>query len=157
MKTLGDRIRYYRKNLRLSQKRLAELSGVSQPTIADLERNKQDTTRNLPAIAKALKVTVGQLDPEHKAQWIDVDVMLPEPKEPGDRFPQFLQALLEAVEGSYQMLGLDQAEAQELLKIVLEVAQEPPVPSSGGGFHRILSEHAVRKFLQSSKIRRDDA
>lgn len=62
---------------------------------------------------------------------------------------ELLPAVLEAVEGTYLMLGLDQEEASALLKIVLVAAQEPPTPSAGKGYHRLLAELEARKFLKS--------
>lgn len=156
MKTLGQRIRHYRKALKLTQKQLAELAGVSQPTIADLERNDQSSTRKLPAIAKALKVTVGDLDPEYRKQWIETEVI--EAEQDKQQMPTgYLNALLEAVEGSYHMLGLDNEEAAALLALVLEVAEEPPTPSAGEGFHRVQSEREVRKFLKTKQLLKDGA
>lgn len=148
MKTLGQRIRHYRKALKLTQKQLADLAGISQPTIADLERNDQATTRKLPAIAKALKITIGQLDPDFKAEWEDVGT----PMNLSESIEYDLAPLLEAVEGSYHMLGLDKEAAAALLSLVLEVAKEQPTPSSGKDFHRIHSELEVRKFLKSKGL-----
>lgn len=68
-----------------------------------------------------------------------------------------IASLLEAVEGSYSMLGLDQDEASALLKIVLEAAQEPPTPSSGPGYHRLVAEIEARKYLKSRQIQDGDA
>lgn len=69
MDSIGKRIEKYRKALGISQVELAAKSGVSQPTIADLEKNKQSTSKKLPAIARSLNVTVGDLDPEFRNQW----------------------------------------------------------------------------------------
>lgn len=68
-----------------------------------------------------------------------------------------LSALLEAVRGSYLMLGLEQDEADALLKLVLEVSEEQPTPSAGQDFHRVQSEREVRKFLKSIDFRQDGA
>ena len=73
MDSIGKRIEKYRKELGISQVELAAKSGVSQPTIADLEKGKHATSKKLPAIARALGVTVGDLDPEFKKQWIFLD------------------------------------------------------------------------------------
>lgn len=61
---------------------------------------------------------------------------------------ELLPAVLEAVEGTYLMLGLDQEEASALVKIVLVAAQEPPTPSAGMNYHRLLAEIEARKFLK---------
>lgn len=68
-----------------------------------------------------------------------------------------LSALLEAVRGSYLMLGLEQDEADALLKLVIEVSEEQPTPSAGQDFHRVQSEREVRKFLKSIDFRQDGA
>ena len=69
----------------------------------------------------------------------------------GSSNDDLLAALLEAVEGTYLMLGLDSEEAAALLKIALLAAQEPPTPSAGAGYHRILAELEARKFLKSKQ------
>ncbi len=68
-----------------------------------------------------------------------------------------LAALLSAVEGSYHMLGLDHDQATALLRIVLEAAAEPPTPSSGPDYHRVLAETEARRFLKSKDFRQDGA
>lgn len=68
-----------------------------------------------------------------------------------------LKALLDAVRGSYLMLGLEQDEADALLKLVIEVSEEQPTPSAGQDFHRVQSEREVRKFLKSIDFRLDGA
>lgn len=68
-----------------------------------------------------------------------------------------ISALLEAVRGSYLMLGLEQDEADALLKLVIEVSEEQPTPSSGQDYHRVQSEREVRKFLKSIDFRQDGA
>jgi transcriptional regulator with XRE-family HTH domain len=155
MKTLAERVRHFRKKLDLTQKELAELAGVSQPTIADIERGDQLSTRKLPAIAKALKVTVGELDPDFKNQWSDVNAVNVEQTQAAAHFD--LKALLQAVEGSYQMLGLSKEVASALLSLVLEVAETPPTPSAGEDFYRVQSEIEVRKFLKLKHLLGDGA
>lgn len=71
--------------------------------------------------------------------------------EKGSTNAELLPAVLEAVEGTYLMLGLDQDEASALLKIVLVAAQEPPTPSAGTNYHRLLAEIEARKFLKSKQ------
>lgn len=74
------------------------------------------------------------------------------PKKDENEASIFLKSLLEAVEGSYHMLGLDQEEAAALLKLVVEVAEEQPTPSAQDNFHRVQSEREVRKFLLSKRV-----
>lgn len=73
MSTIAETIRRLRDEKGWTQKQLARAAKVSQPTIADLESGKQHTSRKLPAIAKALGVTVGYIDNQFVSEW-DGDV-----------------------------------------------------------------------------------
>ena len=55
-RTLGERIRYLRKSLALTQTELAKQSGVTQPLISDLEAGNVQTSGHTPSIAAALGV-----------------------------------------------------------------------------------------------------
>lgn len=68
-----------------------------------------------------------------------------------------LNALLAAVAGSYEMLGFDKKKSSEILKLVIEVAQEPPIPSAGDDFHRVQAQLEVRRFLKSKDFQGDGA
>jgi transcriptional regulator with XRE-family HTH domain len=59
---LKDNLKRVREEKRLSQPKLAELAGVSQQLISRLENGKDLTTKKLPEIARALGVTVAELD-----------------------------------------------------------------------------------------------
>lgn len=50
-------MREARKRLKLTQKQLAAASGVSQTTISDIERGRNETSADIVALARALKVT----------------------------------------------------------------------------------------------------
>ena len=52
-----DRLKHARKEKGLSQESLAKLSGLSQPTIANLEKGKIKTTAYINKLAKALNVS----------------------------------------------------------------------------------------------------
>lgn len=52
----GDRIKLVRKEMGLSQGAIAKIAGVSQTTIADLERGRNDGSAKIAKIAKALNV-----------------------------------------------------------------------------------------------------
>ena len=59
---IGDKIRKYRKQQGLTQKKLAELSGLNEVTIRSYEANKyKPKLNNLRKIAKVLGVYVGEL------------------------------------------------------------------------------------------------
>jgi transcriptional regulator with XRE-family HTH domain len=55
--TFGERIKSRRLQLRLSQAKLATLSGLAQSTISDLERGMHQGTTNVASLAAALKVS----------------------------------------------------------------------------------------------------
>ena len=64
MKT-KNKVRYYRKLKGLSQEKLAQLSGVSQSTISDLENGKHSTTfQNIKKVALVLDVSIDKLEIE---------------------------------------------------------------------------------------------
>lgn len=54
--TIGKRVRECRKSLKMSQAKLASLSGLTQPTISSLEKGGSNTSGSLASIADALKV-----------------------------------------------------------------------------------------------------
>lgn len=58
MSSIGDRIRQIRKERRITQVELAKLANISQTTLSQLENGRNDTSKELPAIAKALGVDV---------------------------------------------------------------------------------------------------
>jgi transcriptional regulator with XRE-family HTH domain len=65
MGMIGENLRKLRKLKKLSQERVAELAGVSQQLVSQLETGKTEKTTELPAIAQALGVGVHELDPAY--------------------------------------------------------------------------------------------
>lgn len=61
MSLIGQRIKERRKALKMSQVSLAKAAGCSQTTISDLERGRNEDSKELKDIAKALGVTVEYL------------------------------------------------------------------------------------------------
>jgi len=63
METIGQRVAALRTARRLSQRKLAELCGVSQPTVANIERGRTNEVKGyvLEALAVALNTTVAYL------------------------------------------------------------------------------------------------
>lgn len=61
MSILGDSVRNTRKLKKWSQSDLATKADVSQTTISDIERGRNDTSKELPKIAKALGVSTDML------------------------------------------------------------------------------------------------
>ena len=62
LKIFGDNVQRYRKNLQLSQEKLAELAGVHRTYIGMIERAEKNITLcNMEKIAKALGVDIKDL------------------------------------------------------------------------------------------------
>lgn len=62
MKTIGERVKYAREKIGISQTALAEAVGIRQPTISDLEKGGNQGTKKLNAIAKVLSVNLDWLE-----------------------------------------------------------------------------------------------
>jgi transcriptional regulator with XRE-family HTH domain len=60
--SIGKNVRRLRQAAGLSQPALAQLAGVTQQLISQLERDQQTSTKALPQIARALGVRVEQID-----------------------------------------------------------------------------------------------
>jgi transcriptional regulator with XRE-family HTH domain len=69
-KIFGERVKLRRKELKLSQEKLAKLAGVSQTTIAQIERGRNEASTRILEIARALGV---------RAEWLS--------DERADKFP----------------------------------------------------------------------
>lgn len=61
MNELGKRLRDARNARELTQKDLARKSGVSRATISDIERGRNESSKELPLLAKALGMSVDEL------------------------------------------------------------------------------------------------
>lgn len=64
MASLGENLKRIReaKQPRMSQTKLADLAGVSQQLVSQIERGVNTTTKDLPQLAKALGVPISDLD-----------------------------------------------------------------------------------------------
>lgn len=62
---IGENLKAIRKLKKLSQAKVAALSGVSQQLISQLETGAAEKTTELPALAQALGVGVHELDPSY--------------------------------------------------------------------------------------------
>lgn len=63
--------------------------------------------------------------------------------------------ILEAVHGSYLVLGLSEELSEALVELVLEVAEEPPIPGVQGDgpvARRLLAASATRRFLKTKQL-----
>ncbi|MEJ8309787.1 helix-turn-helix domain-containing protein [Agrobacterium larrymoorei] len=65
MGIVGENLKSIRKIKNLSQAKVAELSGVSQQLISQLETGLTEKTTELPALAQALGVGIHELDPSY--------------------------------------------------------------------------------------------
>jgi transcriptional regulator with XRE-family HTH domain len=63
--TIGKNVRRLRAAANLSQVALAKAAGVSQQLISQIENGVNDSTTELPALARALNVSVDAIDPEY--------------------------------------------------------------------------------------------
>ena len=64
MRNLGQNVRKARLDLGLNQKQLGKRAQISQTTISDIERGRNASTTELPALAKALGKTMEELTGE---------------------------------------------------------------------------------------------
>lgn len=64
--SVAANLRRFREEAGLSQVELADLAGVSQQLVSQIERGKNVSTKYLPQIATALKRTVGEIDPSYR-------------------------------------------------------------------------------------------
>jgi transcriptional regulator with XRE-family HTH domain len=62
---IPENIKRLRVDRKMSQPELARLAGVSQQLISQLENGKNTSTKYLPKIARALGVSMGEVDPEY--------------------------------------------------------------------------------------------
>lgn len=60
-RTIGMVIRLARQNQDLSQVRLAEMAGLVQPTISELEKGRAQNSENLDKVARALGLKLSRL------------------------------------------------------------------------------------------------
>ncbi|WP_068305861.1 LexA family transcriptional regulator [Pararhodobacter sp. CCB-MM2] len=79
--TVAQKITEFRKAKGLSQKELAEESGVSQQLISQIERGINRTTKHIPALARALGRTLQEIDPT-LTDVIEGKRLAPPPSEP---------------------------------------------------------------------------
>jgi phage repressor protein C with HTH and peptisase S24 domain len=88
--TTGERVKMRRMELGMSQDKLAQLAGLTQPTISALEKNRANTSGSLASIASALGVS---------ALWLETGM--------GDMVPPGLIAGVPANDDSYVIPLLD--------------------------------------------------
>jgi transcriptional regulator with XRE-family HTH domain len=62
---IAENLKAQRGQKKISQEKLAKLSGVSQQLISQIENGKNTSTKSLPDLAKALECSVSDLDPAY--------------------------------------------------------------------------------------------
>ena len=72
MASIGENLRRLRKAAGLSQPQLAELTGVSQQLISQIETGKNATTKELAAFATALGVSIYEIDESYTPDLLNV-------------------------------------------------------------------------------------
>ncbi|WP_137392263.1 helix-turn-helix domain-containing protein [Rhodoligotrophos defluvii] len=65
MGVVGENIKRLRRAANMSQMELAQKSGLTQQMISHLETGRNETTKELPALASALGVRVHEIDPNY--------------------------------------------------------------------------------------------
>jgi transcriptional regulator with XRE-family HTH domain len=70
MATLGDNLKSIRKAKKMTQKELAQKSGVKQSVISDLETGNAKSTGSILELANALGVTAEELKKVLLVRWI---------------------------------------------------------------------------------------
>ncbi|WP_191569086.1 helix-turn-helix transcriptional regulator [Paracoccus yeei] len=61
--SIAENVRKFRRAAKLSQAQLAERAGVTQQLVSQIERGENDTTKHLADIARALEISLVDLDP----------------------------------------------------------------------------------------------
>ena len=85
MGTIAENVTCRRKDAGLSQTELADVSGVSQQLISQIERGVNLSTKYLPALARALRCSVSDLDEDFFG--LETDPNLPARVEPSEIGP----------------------------------------------------------------------
>jgi transcriptional regulator with XRE-family HTH domain len=163
--------RYYKKMVNSKNMRMTELKNVlarieqrlketgQKKTSASVAAGKPDAIRNIERAVKEGRYGTVTLETilalAHQLNVSPKWLLFGEPDTTTNEID--LSALLDAVEGTYSMLGLDQEESSALLKIAIEAAQEPPVPSAKPGYRRMIAEIEARKFLKLKQSGHDGA
>ena len=182
-KTLGHRVLNLRREKNWTQQDLAnaikrinpEFSG-SQSTIQAIERGASKKPTIMWELAQALDTTVDFLrygaefrsfkeeasqylppivkeTTKIKAEFPTAKLNLDIKAKPTD--DKMVSNILEATHGAFLALGLSEEVSDALVELILEVAEEPPipgVPEDGPVARRILSASATRRFLKTKQL-----
>ena len=127
----GSVLRAIRKP-KMTLEKLSEVTGISQSQLSRFETDqRKPRVAEAVAIAKALNVSVSEIFPSLAAEApTDTDIA----------------ALLDSVLRSYDMLGLDEDAARELLKLVLARAAAQKAPGAEGGPNHRQPASKAQKF-----------
>ena len=92
----GDRIRYFREEKKITVNKLANLSGVSQSYLRDLElNNKQPTVEYLSYICEALGITLERFFADEKQNDEIINILEKLNKEQKKALLDFLKTIVE--------------------------------------------------------------
>lgn len=113
MNSFAERVRAARKEAKLNQQQLAKKAGLSQTTISDIERGRNEGSRDVVALAKALKVSAEWLMAGEAAKPDDAErqVMLEFVRVyrgTTDEGRHFLRNAIAAVESAFVKVGVEQ-------------------------------------------------
>lgn len=119
VKTIAERAKWARERLGLTQEQVAELAGVSQGTIGNLESGARKAPRELLAIAKALRV---------RAEWLKHGALPIEPEGQGElgTIPRHAQSV--TTWKLAPLLPWERVVQMELQNDDAAIRELPPVP-----------------------------
>lgn len=75
--SIAENLKLLREKARLSQTGLARIANVSQQLVSQIENGTNSSTKNLPALAKALGVKVSEIDPSFADEGTPQESVIP--------------------------------------------------------------------------------
>lgn len=105
--TIASNLQRLRKEAKLSQTKLAKLSGVSQQLISQIETGENNSTKELPALAKALGVSIADIDENY------ADKTIPGLDSFSNLTPENLQRLI-AINKRVEMFSMEEEDDEAL-------------------------------------------
>ncbi len=72
--TLATNVKRLREAKGMSQNELAAAAGISQQLVSQIENGKNTTTKHMPAVARALDVSIDQIDPAYATAAPDAEL-----------------------------------------------------------------------------------
>jgi len=122
-KKIGDNIRFFRKGKRLTQQKLAEISGIDRSTISELENGNRPYfhVSTIKGLARALNIKWEDLFREN------TEPDPPAVHEPAPEYTGITDGLRELLEDekTMRMMFINEAEVQWLKSICFRANQKP--------------------------------